>query len=209
MNTCASEAACGFSLQSPQRIGGPIKHRNGNGFEDIRPPPPTWQLQQIIRTHNPDEAHVAMGGIQHLQRIGGVAGAEAGFDFAHANERMACNHARLGRAVLEGRHAPAWLQRILGRNKPPHLMKSEQFERQQADMAMALMGGIERAAKQTDPPVAMDGEGRVAMPENARVGTVQARVDPDGSSHRLKVHAAEGRSGPHLTRTAHDVFQAR
>ena len=75
-----------------------------------------------------------------------------------------------GHPFLERRHAGRRLQRILGCDHPPHLVEHQKAERKHADMRMAVMGGIERAAQDADakagdrmPPadVRDDGQGLV------------------------------------------------
>jgi hypothetical protein len=47
-------------------------------------------------------------------------------------------------------HAGNRLQRVLRRDEPPNLVEVEVFERQKAEVQMAAMGRIERAAQQPD-----------------------------------------------------------
>src|SRR4249919_3133587 len=47
-------------------------------------------------------------------------------------------------------HAVVALQRVLRRDQPPHFVEAEAFQRFEADMTVAFVRGIERAAEQAD-----------------------------------------------------------
>lgn len=160
----SSKTTCRFPLQSPQRIGGPIEHRNGHTSEDLGPTVPQRQLQQVVGAHDPDEALAPPRRPQGGQRVDGTAGAQHGFDAADTDARVARGPPRARQPLGVGRHAARRLERVVRRYQPPHLVERQQVERQQADMAVSLMRGIERAAEQADAPLAANGEGGIGEP---------------------------------------------
>jgi hypothetical protein len=58
----------------------------------------------------------------------------------------------LAEALGEGRHAKGGLQWVLRRHQPPHFVKIEGTQRQAADVQVAAMRRVERAAEQPDAP---------------------------------------------------------
>jgi hypothetical protein len=88
-----------------------------------------------------------------------VRTAEPGFEIAYDNALVSGGDLP---SVLqpkgERRHAGDRLQGVLRRDQPPHLVEREAPGGEQAQMQMAAMGGVERAAQQPD----------AAMPAGAR-----------------------------------------
>lgn len=107
--------------------------------------------------------------------IGGVAGAQLGFDGGGDDPPSLADAARGGKPLFERRHAIALLQRIAGGNQQPDLIKPQSPQCGAGDMGMAGMGRIETAAEQADPeppPAAIAGQ---------RIGTkpaLQGRTCP-------------------------------
>src|SRR5437764_892599 len=92
---------------------------------------------------------------QGFERVGGIGAAELGLDAGDPNAVLTGrDFARLGEAVGEGSHTGGRLQRVLRRNEPPDLVEAETLQRQPADMQMAAMGRVERAAEKADAPAA-------------------------------------------------------
>jgi hypothetical protein len=60
------------------------------------------------------------------------------------------DHLCAGDALAQRAHAGRGLERILRRDQPPDFIKAEALQRLAADMQMALMRRIERAAEQAD-----------------------------------------------------------
>src|SRR4029453_8714804 len=64
---------------------------------------------------------------------------------------MAANDlARGGDGGGQRLHAVVGLERVLRRDQPPDFVQAEPLQRLEADMAMALVRGIERAAQKAD-----------------------------------------------------------
>jgi len=53
-------------------------------------------------------------------------------------------------------HAGDRLQRVLRRDQPPHLVERKMPQREQAQMQVAAMGRVERAAQQPDSAMPAD-----------------------------------------------------
>jgi len=63
---------------------------------------------------------------------------------------MARDRPRPGEPLRKGGHAVGRLERVLRADEPPDLVEIELLERREADMAMAAMRGVERAAEEPD-----------------------------------------------------------
>jgi len=124
------------------------------------PTPPAADLRQIVGAHQPDETGARKAPLQRVQRVGGIAGAEPRLDIGHL-DALVGHHRGGGRHPIgERRHAADRFQRVLRRDQPPDLVEPEPSQRLAADVQMAVMGGVERAAEQPDaapPPVAERG----------------------------------------------------
>ena len=82
--------------------------------------------------------------------------------------RRAARHPpRRGEPRFERRHVlRAFLQRIAGRDQPPHLVEAERAHRLEADVPVPAMRRIERAAEETDARHAPTASMRAAAPPN-------------------------------------------
>ena len=65
-------------------------------------------------------------------------------------EHVAKAYAELGANVVISARSPDRLERIAGRNQPPQFVEVQRPHRGEARPAMSAMGGIERAAEETD-----------------------------------------------------------
>src|SRR5688572_22802239 len=54
--------------------------------------------------------------------------------------------------LFQRRHVACRFERILRADQPPDVIEAEQLQRQQADMAVAVMRRVEGAAEQADLP---------------------------------------------------------
>lgn len=168
----APEATCRKTGQRPVRIGSAGEDRNRHGVKDSRPTPPPGDLQEIVGTHDPHETPARVAALQLEERVGGVDRAEPGLEVRSFDAGMVGDLGRHRQALGKGRHAPAGLQRVLRRYEPPDLVQPQEVDRQEADMAMAVMGGIERAAEEADErPLP-------ASPPRRRPSLVQGRICP-------------------------------
>jgi len=108
------------------------------------------ELREIVGTHQPDEASPRKAAFQRAQRVGGVTRAQPRLDIGNPDALVADDRRGGCDAVGERRHAVDRLQRILRRDEPPDLVELEMAQRLAADVQVAAMGRVERAAEQAD-----------------------------------------------------------
>ncbi len=87
-DACPGEAVCGDPRERRQRGAGAIENRDRHGAEDVLPPLPMRQLDEVVATHQPDKSGARKAPAQHLQRVGGVGRAEPGLDIADPDARL-------------------------------------------------------------------------------------------------------------------------
>ena len=152
---------------SQLNIGPAIEYRNGKGLEDVLPAAPALEIDQIIGAHDPDKAMARMAAAETLDGVGGVLALPTLFAIAHPNRRMAREAPRCGQTLFERRHAALRFKRVLQRHQPPEFIQTEPLDSLEADMKVAFMCRIERAAEQPDAQTA----GRRDHHHRHRVGT--------------------------------------
>lgn len=108
-------------------------------------------LCEIVGAHQPDEVAVRKPSSKLGEGIGGVAGAEPGLEVCDGDPGVPHQGARTGEARLERGHALDGLQRVLRRHQPPDFGQVQALQGLEADVQVAAVGGIERAAEQPDP----------------------------------------------------------
>src|SRR5260221_13277835 len=114
-----------------------------------------------------------------VDRTRGVAGAEPRLDVGDLDARILRQRRGRGEALGERRHAAHRLQWVLRRDQPPHLIEREPSQRLAADMEMAAMGRIERAAEEPDAaPAPIAERARERQDGGARRGFAQGRTWP-------------------------------
>ena len=175
------QAMCHGPRHRSIRIGMPLENRNRAGGEDRPPVPPARQLGQVVGAHQPDEPVPGPCG-QPAQRVGGVAGAEPRLQRQHPQARVTGDRRRPGHALGQRRHAGLGLERVLRRDQPPDLVQLQPLQRLQADVAVAGVRRIERAAEQAHPELAA----RRAQARPAAAG----RVGPPAGAAILGSHSA-------------------
>jgi len=126
---------------------------NGHGCKNCAPVPPAGNLGQIVRPHQPDKAITWKNTPQGAKRINRVAGFKLRFKIRHPDAGVPGNGPGTGHAICQRRHAFFRLQWILRRNKPPHLIEGQGLHGKQADMAVPIMGRVERTAKKPDAQI--------------------------------------------------------
>ena len=132
------------------RVRPAVDHRNGYRPEERGPEPPRRERRQVVGADDPDQPMPPKASLEPGDRIDRVASAEAALYIAHVESAVSRRGPRGGEALVERRHPGPGLERILRRDQPPDLVQAQALERQQADVAVALMGGIEGAAEQAD-----------------------------------------------------------
>ncbi len=149
----------------PAIVGRARQHRNFCCARDIRPAAPAWQLHQIVRSHQPDEAHTRKTPPQRPQRIARVASPERPLDVGRDNAPTVRKPLGRRQPHRQRRHACCWLERITRRYEQPYLVQPQMPQCEVRDMLVAGVGGIEAAAEQADAQPrsvapARDGQGR-------------------------------------------------
>ena len=143
-------AGCDRRKARLEAVARPRNHGDGYPLHDFRPPVPAREVQQVVRPHQPDKARIGCPLRQLPDRVGGVAGAELGLDVGDMDRGMMRHIAGTLHALGKRRHALHGLERVLRRYEPPHLVQFKPAHGHQADMPVALMGRVERAAEQAD-----------------------------------------------------------
>ncbi len=104
-------------------------------------------LRKVIGAHQPDEMLPRVKGLKGRDRIGGVARLKPRLEVEHADLRMMRKGFGCGQTGRQRRHSGNGLQRILRRDQPPYFVEAEPLQGFEADMAMAFMRRVERAAQ--------------------------------------------------------------
>src|SRR4051812_42655841 len=78
------------------------------------------------------------------------AGVQLALDIRDDDSRMPGDQVAADQPLFQRRHVACRFERILRADQPPDVIEAEQLQRQQADMAVAVMGWVERAAEQAD-----------------------------------------------------------
>jgi len=112
------------------------------------PAMPTMYLQQVVRTHQPDEIDVRKDRRQPLQGPRCLCRTQSPLHIRHANLRMPGDAPCRTEALLKPGHTIRGLQRILRGNHPPDLIQPQAFQGFARDMQVSVMGRIERSPKQ-------------------------------------------------------------
>src|SRR5687768_14515259 len=108
------------------------------------------ELGNSVGAHQPDEAVAWVPADQLAKRVDGEARPEPRLEIADPDWGSP-RHLPGGRKPrLERCHAFVGLERIAGRDQPPHLVEAERVERSEADPAMPAVRRIERAAEKSD-----------------------------------------------------------
>src|SRR5215469_7359390 len=148
--TVAGEAMGRQCSQSNATIRRTREDRNGERCKNFAPAAPMTDLRQIISAHQPNESGPRKARLQGVQRVDREYRAKPAFEVQDPDARMAYQGARAGQPLFRGRHALGLLERVLRRHQPPHFVKTEPPQRLEAQMHVAGMGRVERAAEQTD-----------------------------------------------------------
>src|SRR5215475_14168225 len=129
----------------------PVDHRDRDHGGNAPPPLPAVEAAQIVRAHDPDEAHARTVAAQIGDGLIGIPRADLRFQVADVDARMV--HERLGGddALCERRKPAGVFERIARRHQPPDPVEIEALHGDQAGAEMRLVRRIERAAEQTDP----------------------------------------------------------
>lgn len=141
-----------FSVHSIPTIFRSCNYGNRRSFKYLGPALPAWDLQHIIRTHQPNKRGLRKALAQLAQRIRRIAASQMPFNIRHIDARMARGKAGRFHPVFQRRHPRCCFQRILGRDHPPHRIQPQPLQCDQAELQMAVVSGVEGPAQQADPP---------------------------------------------------------
>src|SRR5918999_4080783 len=136
--------------QSPVSVGLPVEDRDRKPLHQLLPGTPARQFQKDVCTHQPYKSY-ATTALQASNHLDAVPGAEPLLDVRDDDLRVAGHRLRRGEAVREARHATGSLERILGRDQPPHAVEPQAPEGLDADRAVPRVRRVEGAAEQPDP----------------------------------------------------------
>lgn len=137
-----------------RRSGGPIiagAGKDGNRQQpgDSTPMPPVMKIRHSVGAHQPDEAEARISAENPRQRVDGKARAFASLEVADADRRSARQRLGRGEPRLQRRHVlRRRLERVAGRDQPPHLVEAQRLGRVDADLPVPAMGGVEGAAEE-------------------------------------------------------------
>src|SRR4029079_13166927 len=128
-------------------ITGAANHRNRHFTGQAPPIAPQVKIWQGVASEQPDEAMRGVATLQEPHRIDSETGALTLLEIANPDSGTARGAARRSEPRLERRHVlRALLQRVAGRDQPPHLVEAERAYRFEADVAVSPVRGVERAA---------------------------------------------------------------
>src|ERR1700733_12937941 len=111
---------------------------------------PAVKLRKIVRSHDPDKVQARGTAAQISYCVGSIARSNDGFETAHVDAWVMRQLPRRFHALSEIVRRTVGLERIARRHQPPHPVKFQTLDREQADGAMCQMRRIERAAEKAD-----------------------------------------------------------
>ena len=174
--------------QTGERIRSTVEDRNRHGGEDPVPAVPEVNARQIVGAHQPDESRRRRPAPQVTQGVAGVRGPQACLEPRDANARLAGQAACRGQTLPVGQQVRRRLERVARRYQPPHLVQSQPRQGPARDEEVALMGGVEGTAEQTDRAAA-------GMRQQREIRR-QGRVWPLPRTTYLKVVSCSSATGP-------------
>ncbi len=118
------------------------QNANRDHLHYVVPVLPVMQLRQIVSAHQPNKLHAVIARQKMSQSLGGKACAKPRFNIGNLHPRMIDHIPRMRYPILQ-RGWPARLERIAGRNQPPHMIQTEPLQGLTRDMRMPLMAWIE------------------------------------------------------------------
>ena len=118
--------------------------------EDLPPVQPAMELGEAVGAHQPDEADTGIAHAQERQRSDAEMTGEPGLERRHANAIVLFHGLALRPAFAEKGKSAVRLQRIARRHDPPDGIETKAAKRDLADLPVALVRRIERAAEQPD-----------------------------------------------------------
>ncbi len=147
---------CGLPGQSAARGAGARHDQHRHGAYDLLPAPPAWELNEIIRPHQPDEARTGEAALQFAQGVARVARAKPRLDIRGDDSSPIGNPPGTCQALSLCAHPGGGFQRVAGRDHEPELVQPQMPHGLLGDVQMPFMRRVERAAEQADlQPVAM------------------------------------------------------
>src|SRR5689334_25382611 len=153
---CKPEALDRLGMQRSQDGTGTLDDGDGNTLGESGPTVPAPKDVEIVAAHEPDEFESRKTLLQSLQRVERVVRMKIVLEVHDDDPRMTGDQFGVADAIMQRRHSGDRLQGILRSDEPPDVIEPETFQRHFADMAMTFVGGVERAAEETDPQARRD-----------------------------------------------------
>ena len=141
-----------FSVHSIPTIFRSCNYGNRRRFKYLGPALPAWDLQHIIRTHQPNKRGLWKALAQLAQGVCRVAAGQMPFNIRHIDAWMARGCAGGVHPIFQWCHPGCCFQRILRRDHPPHRIQPQPLQCDQAELQMTSVSGVEGPAQQADPP---------------------------------------------------------
>ena len=145
-----AEAVGGLAGEGALVVGGAGHDGEGHGAGDVGPVLPAGELDEVVGAHEPDELGAGKAAAEGAERIVGVARVEARLDACGDNPATVRDAAGAFEAVGEGGHAVGGFERVAGGDEEPNLVEPQALEGEAGNVAVALMGRVERAAEDAD-----------------------------------------------------------
>ena len=119
---------CRKACRCLEGCAGAIHNDDGHQLGDLAPTLPAVKLQEIIRAHDPDEAHAPTAAFEIAQAIERVACPDGAFETGDSD--CAFRHQPAGghHAVLLCRKVAGVLERIARRHNPPDPIQAKTLE---------------------------------------------------------------------------------
>lgn len=89
---------------------------------NVQPAPPTWQLRQIVRSHEPDESRAGKPAFKGPQRVACITCGKTSFDISSDNPSAISNLLRGTEPLRQAAHTSCWFKRIARRHHKPQLL---------------------------------------------------------------------------------------
>src|SRR6266436_1455717 len=149
----------------------PVYHGDRDQFRNAAPLLPAVERAQIVGSHDPDKMDARAVRYQISDYVIRITDADRGFDSGNLHAGMPGELACRRHTLVERRKPRCVLERIAGRDQPPHLVERQPFHGQQTSSAMGLVRRIERSSEQ---PHALAG----IMNRNPVTWSVRGTFDP-------------------------------
>src|SRR5260370_3333359 len=126
----------------------PIYHGDRDQFRNAAPLLPAVERAQIVGSHDPDKMDPRAVRYQISDDVVRITYADRGFDAGNLHAGMTGELACRRHALIERSKSRGVLERIAGRDQPPHLVERQSFHGQQASGKMRRARRIDTSSEQ-------------------------------------------------------------